>query len=145
VRSAIPGSSYGVALVQTAGRVVLRLAAAETLPFEFAASAERSAAYAREVAKLAATCARRRTDEPADPRGRYEAAADPQESCSAEAAGPPCPSQLRAAAERGHRACARARRTTTRRRRALEKSGKPLPARGGRALDALLYTLGAER
>ncbi|HEX7897334.1 MAG TPA: transferrin receptor-like dimerization domain-containing protein [Planctomycetota bacterium] len=73
-----PGFAYGVALVKTAGRVVLRLAEAETLPFSFAASAEAIAGYAKEVEKLADDL-RRETEEHNRlvREKRYEAAADP--------------------------------------------------------------------
>ncbi len=76
-----PGFEYGVALVRTAGRVVLRLANADVLPFEFTASADAIAGYAREVAKLAddlreETEKRNRLIRD----GRFEAAADPRET-----------------------------------------------------------------
>ena len=76
-----PGFVYGVALVQTAGRIVLRLAQAETLPFEFSASADAIGGYAREVAKLADDL-REETDKRNRliREGRYEAAADPRET-----------------------------------------------------------------
>ncbi|PYQ22510.1 MAG: folate hydrolase [Acidobacteria bacterium] len=48
-----PGFAYGVVLAQTAGRVVLRLANAETLPFDFSSLADTVERYAQEVAKLA--------------------------------------------------------------------------------------------
>src|SRR5712692_3858400 len=47
-----PGFAYGVVLAQTAGRVVLRLANAETLPFDFSSLADTVDRYAKEVAKL---------------------------------------------------------------------------------------------
>ena len=48
-----PDFDYGVALAQVGGRVVLRLANADTLPFSFDAFADTVARYVREVAKLA--------------------------------------------------------------------------------------------
>jgi N-acetylated-alpha-linked acidic dipeptidase len=74
-----PGFAYGVALVKTAGRVVLRLADAETLPFAFRASAEAIAGYAKDVEKLADDL-RRDTDERNRliREKRFEAAADPR-------------------------------------------------------------------
>ncbi len=48
-----PNFDYGIALAQTAGRAVLRLAEAEVLPFEFTNFAETVAKYAKEVTKLA--------------------------------------------------------------------------------------------
>jgi N-acetylated-alpha-linked acidic dipeptidase len=76
-----PGFEYGAALVRTAGRVVLRLAEADVLPFDFAASAEAVGLYAREVEKLAddlraETERRNRLIR----EKRFEAAADPRET-----------------------------------------------------------------
>ena len=48
-----PGFDYGVALAQVAGRVVLRFANADTLPFTFPSFADTVARYVREVTKLA--------------------------------------------------------------------------------------------
>ena len=76
-----PGFAYGVALVKTAGRVMLRLADAETLPFSFPASAEAIAGYAKEVEKLADDL-RKETDERNRliREKRFEAAADPTQT-----------------------------------------------------------------
>jgi N-acetylated-alpha-linked acidic dipeptidase len=80
VRFGDPGFHYGVALVQTAGRIMLRLAQAETLPFEFTASAEAIDGYAKEVVKLAKDL-REETEKRNRliAEGRFDAAADPQE------------------------------------------------------------------
>src|SRR5204863_10046217 len=48
-----PGFAYGVALAQTSGRVVLRLANANVLPLEFTDFADTLAKYTSEVKKLA--------------------------------------------------------------------------------------------
>jgi len=48
-----PNFDYGIALAQTAGRAVLRLADAQTLPFEFTDFADTIASYLKEVKKLA--------------------------------------------------------------------------------------------
>jgi N-acetylated-alpha-linked acidic dipeptidase len=48
-----PGFDYGIALAQTAGRVILRLANAEILPFEFTNFADTIRKYLKELAKLA--------------------------------------------------------------------------------------------
>jgi N-acetylated-alpha-linked acidic dipeptidase len=48
-----PGFAYGIALAQTAGRVVLRLANADVLPLEFSNFSETLANYVKEVEKLA--------------------------------------------------------------------------------------------
>lgn len=50
-----PGFDYGVALAQTAGRVVLRFAEADTLPFTFTNFAETLGRYVREVTTLVET------------------------------------------------------------------------------------------
>ncbi len=100
-----PGFAYGVALVKTAGRVVLRLADAETLPFAFTASAEAIAGYAKEVEKLADD-QRRETEERNRliREKRYEAAADPTQTYVAPTPQEPVPaldfSPLRAAVAR---------------------------------------------
>ncbi|MBI4548184.1 MAG: M28 family peptidase [Ignavibacteriae bacterium] len=47
-----PTFEYGVALAQTTGRAVLRLASAEILPFEFSNFAETVGKYVKEVSKL---------------------------------------------------------------------------------------------
>ena len=140
VRFCDPGFEYGVALVQAAGRVVLRLANAETLPFEFGGSAETIGGYAREVAKLADDL-REETDRTNRliREGRYEAASDPKETLLPPKPEPAVPhlnfaplqnavTRLRQSAQEHDQA-----------RRALEKSGKPLSPEAGKALDALLY------
>jgi N-acetylated-alpha-linked acidic dipeptidase len=48
-----PSFAYGLALAQTAGRTVLRLANAEVLPLEFRNFSDTLAKYLRELAKLA--------------------------------------------------------------------------------------------
>jgi N-acetylated-alpha-linked acidic dipeptidase len=48
-----PGFQYGVALAQTAGRMTLRLANADVLPFEFSDFTETVGKYVKEVVKLA--------------------------------------------------------------------------------------------
>jgi N-acetylated-alpha-linked acidic dipeptidase len=100
-----PGFEYGAALVRTAGRVVLRLADAETLPFEFTASSDAIGGYAREVEKLAAEL---RADTEKQNRlvreQRYQAAADPKETYVAPKLQEPVPpidfAPLRAAVSR---------------------------------------------
>jgi N-acetylated-alpha-linked acidic dipeptidase len=48
-----PGFDYGVALAQVAGRITLRFADADTLPFTFSNFADTVARYVKEVTKLA--------------------------------------------------------------------------------------------
>ncbi len=55
VRFEDPDFAYGVTLAQIGGRLVLRLAEADVLPFEFTRLAEAVGGYADEVAKLADT------------------------------------------------------------------------------------------
>jgi N-acetylated-alpha-linked acidic dipeptidase len=76
-----PGFEYGVALARTGGRLVLRLANADLLPFDFTASADAIAGYGQEVARLAdemreETEKRNRLIR----EGRFDAAADPRET-----------------------------------------------------------------
>jgi N-acetylated-alpha-linked acidic dipeptidase len=80
VRFGDPDFSYGATLVKTAGRLVLRLANADVLPYQFTGSAEAIALYAKEVAKLADDS----REETAKKNllikeGRFEAVADPRE------------------------------------------------------------------
>ncbi len=73
-----PGFAYGVALAETAGRAVLRLAQAEVLPFEFTAFARSVSTYVDELHELLTTTREahqelnRKLDE-----GVFEAASDP--------------------------------------------------------------------
>ena len=53
VRFGDPGFHYGVAMAQTAGRLVLRSADADVLPLEFSGFADTVATYVQEVHKLA--------------------------------------------------------------------------------------------
>ncbi len=48
-----PGAAYGVALAKTAGRMSLRLAEADVLPFDYRTTAKAIAGYVDEVLKLA--------------------------------------------------------------------------------------------
>jgi N-acetylated-alpha-linked acidic dipeptidase len=76
-----PGYEYGLALARTAGRIVLRLANADLLPFEFEALADEVGIYVGELEELADSMRKetaevhRRLD-----AGYYTAAADPTET-----------------------------------------------------------------
>ncbi len=87
-----PGFAYGVVLAQTAGRVVLRLANAETLPFDFSSLADTVDRYAKEVAKLSDDL---RTETEEANRllqdGMLTLAADPKEPFVAPSPKPPVP------------------------------------------------------
>jgi N-acetylated-alpha-linked acidic dipeptidase len=80
IRFGDPDFKYGVALVQAAGRIMLRLANADVLPYEFGASADAIGVYAKEVEKLA-NDAREETEKRNRlvKEGRYEAASDSRE------------------------------------------------------------------
>lgn len=54
-RFADPDFAYGIALAQTAGRMTLRLANADVLPFEFTDSADTIGVYVKEIITLADT------------------------------------------------------------------------------------------
>ncbi len=73
--------SYGVALAQTMGRCVLRLANADVLPFSFQSFSNTVARYGSEVKKLAETM-RAETDRQNQlvQDKRYDAVADPKET-----------------------------------------------------------------
>ncbi|HVR07039.1 MAG TPA: transferrin receptor-like dimerization domain-containing protein [Thermoanaerobaculia bacterium] len=76
-----PTMEYGIALAQTAGRVVLRTAAADVLPFDFVHFSDTVGRYVKEVEDLAD-----KMREETEDRNRaieeklYEAAADPTET-----------------------------------------------------------------
>ncbi|MEP7012892.1 MAG: M28 family metallopeptidase [Acidobacteriota bacterium] len=53
VRFVDPDGAYGVTLAQTGGRIILRLAQADVLPFEFTGFADNVAQYADQVRELA--------------------------------------------------------------------------------------------
>lgn len=87
-----PKFDYGIAQAQTTGRMVLRLANADVLPFEFVTFADTLTRYVDELTKLAQT-ARSETEE----RNRlvreraFEIAADPTKTFIAPKLEPPVP------------------------------------------------------
>ncbi len=87
-----PNFDYGIALAQTAGRLVLRLASAEILPFAFTSFAETVARYAGEVMKLAEDMRKETEERNRSLRdGIFEVAADPSQPFVAPAAQEPVP------------------------------------------------------
>jgi N-acetylated-alpha-linked acidic dipeptidase len=75
-----PTFAYGVALAQTAGRALLRLAEAEVLPFEFTALSDTLGRYVTEVGKLADDLREETEETNRRLRDRtYEIAADPRQ------------------------------------------------------------------
>jgi N-acetylated-alpha-linked acidic dipeptidase len=82
-----PDFAYGVALARLLGRVVLRLADADVLPFEFTATADSVARYVQEVIRLADDVRGQAEEERRRARERvYDAVSGP-----ADPAGPPPP------------------------------------------------------
>ena len=134
-----PGFAYGAALVQTAGRLVLRLAGADTLPFDYAASSDAIAVYAREVIKLADDLREETERQNRLVReGRYDAASDPREPESAPPLRPPVPHLNFAPLQNAVDRLQRSTRENGDARQALQKSGKALPADAARNLDGIL-------
>jgi N-acetylated-alpha-linked acidic dipeptidase len=139
-----PGFEYGIALAKLAGRVVLRLANADVLPFEFDSVAETVDGYARDVARLAdemreQTAERNRLLS----EGHYAAASDPKRPFVAPRAHAPVPqldfAPLRAAIDglkRSARAFARAEEQS-------RASGRQISAEARTSLDGIL--MGVER
>lgn len=134
-----PGFAYGVALAQTAGRAVLRLAQADVLPFEFGNFAETVALYAREIEELPGTLrgeteeVNRRLDERV-----YELAADPTRASAPPPRREPVPHLNLAPL---HNAVARltvAARAHAAAAEALAAAGRTLPRESQQALDAVL-------
>lgn len=73
--------SYGRALAETAGTMVLRMADADVVPFQFTGQAETIARYVTEVRRLADTMRTQIRDRNSDlAEGAYQAAADPKKT-----------------------------------------------------------------
>ena len=133
-----PDFAYGVTLAKTAGRVVLRLANAGVLPFDFEPLADTVGRYAKEVVKLADEMREKTEDENRLlAEKRYDQLADPKETFIAPKPKPAVPflnfaplqnavtvlkksSAAYAKAEKGRKA--------------------PLALEAQKALDELLYT-----
>ncbi len=92
VRFGDPTFEYGVTLAKTAGRVILRLAEADVLPFQFVAFGDTVGRYVDDVVALIDTM---RDDTARVTRllrdGRYHQAADPTTTFVAPPADPPVP------------------------------------------------------
>lgn len=87
-----PGFDYGVALAQMNGRLVMRLANADVLPFEFTALAETVGRYVDELDELADSMREETIQENRWlERGVYEAAWDPNDSWTPPPAEEPVP------------------------------------------------------
>ncbi len=80
-RFADPGFQYGIALAKVGGRLTMRLADADVLPFRFANFAETVEGYVDEVEKLASRMRDETVEKNRNIReGIYTAAADPTET-----------------------------------------------------------------
>ena len=139
VRFGDPDFKYGVALVETAGRIMLRLANADLLPFEFPASADAIAGYAKEVSKLAddlreETEKRNRLIK----EGRFEAAADPKEPYVAPKPQPAVPFLNFAPLQNAVARLKESAQENDRARRDFEKSGRELALETAKKLDEIL-------
>jgi N-acetylated-alpha-linked acidic dipeptidase len=76
-----PNFDYGIALIQVCGRLTLRLAQADVLPFDFTRAASTIQGYADSVVKLADTMRTETKDLNANiEAGRFKLAADPTET-----------------------------------------------------------------
>jgi N-acetylated-alpha-linked acidic dipeptidase len=133
-----PDFAYGVALARLTGRLVLRLADADVLPFEFVPLAEAVGRYVREVETLADEMRDETEEQNRRIRERtLEAVADPREPFFAAAPRPAVPfvnfAPLRNAAarlERGARSLEEARRARA--------AGPPLGTEAQARIDRLL-------
>ncbi len=134
-----PNFDYGLALAQTAGRAVLRLAEAEVLPFEFINFAETVAKYAREVAKLADDM--REETEEKNQRIKdktFEAVADPEQVYVAPKPMAPVPFLNFAPLQNAVSRLQQNARDYERAMTDLTASGKPIPVTQTKALNAIL-------
>jgi N-acetylated-alpha-linked acidic dipeptidase len=133
---------YGVALAQTGGRLVLRLADQDMLPFEFMNCAETIAKYAKEVMKLADDM--REETEELNRRLKdktLEAVADPKETYAAPKPQAPVPylnfSPLQNAVAKAQQSA----RSYDRAMNGLMANGKSLAAEKQKALNAILINM----
>jgi N-acetylated-alpha-linked acidic dipeptidase len=138
------GFTYGVTLAQTAGRLTLRLANAEVLPFEFTRFAATVAKYVKEVAKLGDDLREAAEEEARREREKtYANVDDPTETWLAPRSKGPVPfiglAPLQNALVRLQKSAAGYAEAAAER----EASGTPLPAKAAKELDEIL--IGTER
>ena len=134
-----PGYRYGVALAQLAGRIVMRLAQADVLPFDpqpLAATVER---YVDEVVKLADTLREETETERYRIEHRiYEIAADPEETFVVPAAEEPVPFLNFAPLQNASAALQKSAERYQQARTARLLDGPPLSSDESARIDALL-------
>ena len=137
--SATPASPTASALAQVGGRLVLRLADADVLPFEFTAVADDRRPLRGRGGEARRRAARRdRGGQPAHrAKGRLAAAADPDETLRrARAKDAGAVPQLRAAAERGRAAAAQRASAYAGARASARDAGAPLAPERRPQVDA---------
>lgn len=130
-----PGFVYGIALAKVCGRATMRLANAETLPFEFANFTETIDLYAREVTQLTDTLREQTTAANTDiALGRWSVVQDPTLGMIAPKTKDPVPfinfAPLQNAIQK-----VKASATTFQ----LQSKDKPLSTEKQKQLDAILY------
>lgn len=134
-----PNFDYGLALAQTAGRAVLRLADAEVLPFEFTNFAETVAKYAKEVTKLADDM--REETEEKNQRIKdktFEAVADPKQAYVVPKPEAPVPFLNFAPLQNAVNRLQQSARVHDRAMTDLTASSKPIPVAQKKAVNAIL-------
>lgn len=134
-----PKFEYGVALVQTGGRLMLRLANADVLPFEFSNFAETISKYVKEITKLADDM-RDETEKKNKliKEGKLAAAADPTETFVVPEPKSPVPHINLAPLENAVDRLTRSSAAYEEARGALERSGKSLSTDEMKSLDDVL-------
>jgi N-acetylated-alpha-linked acidic dipeptidase len=134
-----PGYRYGVALAQVSGRIVLRLAQADVLPFDPSPLAATVSRYVEEVVKLTDTL----REETATERWRieqkiYETVADPTTTFVAEPAEDPVPYLGFAPLQNAAQELEQSTRRYQEARSARLRDGPPLTAADAAQLDSIL-------
>jgi N-acetylated-alpha-linked acidic dipeptidase len=135
-----PDFAYGTALARLIGRIVLRLADADVLPFEFTAFAETAGRYVDEVTRLADTLREETEEHNRRVRdGSIQAAEDPRLPLVAPTPRPTVPfvnfAPLQNAADRLKRSA----RALAEVREGPAAARAPLPAERRAELDAILF------
>ena len=134
-----PGYRYGVALAQVSGRIVLRLAQADVLPFDPTPLASTVARYVDEVVKLADGL----REETETERWRieqkvYENVADPDETLVVQPAKDPVPFLNFAPLQNAAAALTKSAELYQKARATRLSGGAPLSAADAAAIDAIL-------
>ena len=134
-----PGYQYGVALAKVSGRIVLRMAQADVLPFDPTPLAATVSRYVEEVVKLADTL----REETETERWRieqkvYENVADPNEPQTVAAAKDAVPYLNFAPLQNAAATLTKSAQSFQRARAARLESGAPLPAADAAKIDAAM-------